>query len=104
MREKTVENKIKEYLFTRGIYHFKVHGSKFMTPGIADIISCVNGHFVAIEVKRPGGRESEQQKVHRHNVIKSNGISIVADCVEDVMAVVEPLLEGEKNEFTNNRT
>lgn len=97
MREKVVETKIKDYLFEHGIYHFKVHGSKFMPAGIADIISCVNGRFVGIEVKRPGAKneQSEQQKVHERNVKKSGGIYILADCLQDVIDVVEPLLKGE---------
>jgi hypothetical protein len=105
MREKTVENKIKDYLFQHGIYHFKVHGSKFMPSGIADIISCVNGRFVGIEVKRPGAKneQSEQQKIHQRNVIKSGGIYILADCLEDVTNVVEPLLKEIDDEFIDNR-
>ena len=97
MREKTVENKIKDYLFEHEIYHFKVHGSKFMPSGIADIISCVNGRFVGIEVKRPGAKneQSEQQKIHQRNVIKSGGIYILADCLEDVTQIIEPILKGE---------
>lgn len=105
MREKTVENKIKDYLFQHGIYYFKVHGSKFMPSGIADIISCVNGRFVGIEVKRPGAKneQSEQQKIHQRNVIKSGGIYILADCLEDVINVVEPLLKEIDDEFIDNR-
>lgn len=105
MREKTVENKIKDYLFAHEIYHFKVHGSKFMEPGIADIISCVNGHFVGIEVKRPGAKreQSPQQKVHQRNVIKSGGIYVLADCLQDVIDVVEPLLKENEDELTDNR-
>ena len=105
MREKVVEDKIKDYLFKHGIYHFKVHGSKFMPSGIADIISCVNGHFVGIEVKRPGAKRelSEQQKVHERNVKKSGGIYILADCLEDVTNVIEPLLKETKDESIDNR-
>lgn len=91
MREKTVENKIKDYLFEKGIYHFKVHGSKFMPSGIADIICCFNGSFLAIEVKRPGAKneQSEQQKVHERNVIKSGGTYLLVDSLEEVVAYVE---------------
>jgi hypothetical protein len=105
MREKTVENKIKDYLFEHGIYYFKVHGSKFMEPGISDIISCVNGRFVGIEVKRPGAKreQSAQQKVHERNVKKSGGIYILADCLEDVTSVIEPLLKEIANESIDNR-
>lgn len=105
MREKVVETKIKKYLFDHGIYYFKVHGSNFMEPGIADIISCVNGYFVGIEVKRPGAKneQSPQQKIHERNVIKSGGKYILADCLQDVIDVVEPLLKETENESIDNR-
>ena len=98
MREKSVENEIKQYLFEKGIYHFKVHGSKFMEPGIADIIACVNGLFVGIEVKRPGAKreQSEVQKVHERNVKKSGGIYLLADSLQEVIDLVSSL--EEKNE------
>ena len=91
MREKSVENDIKNYLFKKGIYHFKVHGSKFMEPGIADIIACFNGHFLAIEVKRPGNKkgQTEVQKIHERNVIKSGGTYLLVDNLEDVVKYVE---------------
>jgi Holliday junction resolvase len=84
MREKSVENDIKFYLFSKGIYHFKVHGSKFMEPGISDIIACVDGHFLGIEVKRPGAKneQSEAQKIHERNLTKSGGTYLVVNYVE----------------------
>lgn len=91
MKEKTVETKIKDYLFEKGIYHFKVHGSKFMPAGVADIICCLNGSFLAIEVKRPGAKneQSEQQKVHERNVKKSGGTYLLVDSLEEVVNYVE---------------
>lgn len=93
MKEKTIENKIKDYLFSQGIYHFKVHGSKFMEPGISDIIACVNGRFVGIEVKRPGAKneQSEQQKVHERNVKKSGGTYLLVDSLQEVIDYVESI-------------
>lgn len=87
MREKSVENDIKDYLFKKGIYYFKVHGSRFMEPGIADIIACYKGHFLAIEVKRPGAKneQSEAQKVHERNVKKSGGSYLLVDSLQEVI-------------------
>lgn len=89
--EKTIENKIKRYLFEKGHLYFKVHGSKFMEPGISDIIACVCGRFVAIEVKAPGMKrnESPQQKIFGSNVIKSNGLYYLVDSLEEVIEIVE---------------
>ena len=87
MKEKSVENDIKSYLFDKGIYHFKVHGSKFMEPGIADIIACHKGHFLAIEVKRPGAKneQSAVQKVHERNVKRSGGTYLLVDSLQEVI-------------------
>ena len=99
MREKTVETKIKDYLFQQGIYHFKVHGSKFMPAGIPDIVCCFNGSFLGIEVKRPGAKneQSEQQKVHERNIVKSGGTYLLVDDVEEVVAYVESKTDKQNN-------
>lgn len=91
MREKAVEDKIKDYLFEQGIYYFKVHGSKFMTPGIPDIVCCFDGSFLGIEVKRPGAKneQSEQQKVHERNINKSGGTYLLVDSLEEVVNFVQ---------------
>lgn len=90
MREKSVEDKIKDYLFSQGIYYFKVHGSKFMPPGIPDIVSCFDGLFLGIEVKRPGAKneQSEQQKVHERNITKAGGVYLLVDSLEEVVDFV----------------
>lgn len=95
MREKTIEDRIKEYLFKNGIYHFKVHGSKFMPSGIPDIICCFEGSFLGIEVKRPGAKneQSEQQKVHERNINKSKGTYLLVDSLEEVVDYVENKLK-----------
>lgn len=87
MTEKQLENNIKNYLFTEGIYYFKVHGSKFMAPGIPDIVSCVNGKFLGIEVKKPGAKnqQSDVQKVHERNIVKAGGIYLLADNLQEVI-------------------
>lgn len=91
MREKIIEDKIKDYLFLKGIYHFKVHGSKFMPAGLPDICCCFNGSFLGIEVKRPGAKneQSEQQKIHERNIIKSGGVYLLVDSLQEVIDYVE---------------
>ena len=99
MREKIIENSIKEYLFKEGIYYFKVHGSKFMEPGIPDIVCCVNGYFLGIEVKAPGKlyNQSDAQKIHQENIEKAGGIYLLTDNLNDVISLVCSL-KGRRNE------
>ena len=91
MIEKTVENKIKKYLFSKGIYYFKVHGSKFMVKGIPDIVCCYNGKFLGIEVKKPGHKfgQTEEQKIHENNIKKSGGVYLLVDDVNEVINYIE---------------
>lgn len=93
MLEKAVEKKIKDYLFTQGCYHIKIHGSAFMVSGIPDIIACIKGLFVGIEVKAPGrlNNQSQEQKIHQKNIELSGGIYLLVDNLEEVVAFVEGL-------------
>ncbi|CAM3400177.1 VRR-NUC domain-containing protein [Pseudostreptobacillus hongkongensis] len=86
-KEKDLENKIKKHLEKNGHYHFKVHGSLYMKSGIPDIIACINGHFVGIEVKRPDGKgiTSDLQKIHIANIKKSGGYSAVINNYDDYL-------------------
>ena len=85
--EKKVENDIKKYLDHIGAYHVKIHGSAFMPAGTPDILACVKGVFVGIEVKKPkGGRVSDLQKLKIKQIEQAGGIGIVAN---DVLVVQE---------------
>lgn len=83
MREKTVENSIKRYLDNIGAWYIKTHGSMFSKAGTPDIIACVKGTFVAIEVKKPGGVVSELQKAHIKLIQQAGGVAFVTDSLEE---------------------
>lgn len=73
-QEKIFENKIKSHLKSMGAYFIKTHGDRFSKVGTPDIIACVNGHFVAIEVKAENGKPSELQLYHLEQIRKAGGI------------------------------
>ena len=76
-REKLYENKIKAYLKSIGAYFIKTHGDRFSKVGTPDIIACVNGHFVAVEVKAENGKPSELQLYHLEQIRKAGGHSFL---------------------------
>ena len=59
--EKQFENKIKKYLKENGCYRVKYFGTMYSEAGTPDILACVNGYFLAIEVKRDDGVVSPLQ-------------------------------------------
>lgn len=77
-QEKNFENKIKAFLEEQGAWFIKYWaGSKFTKDGIPDILACLNGYFVAIEVKAANGKPSELQKHHVKKINDSGGFAMI---------------------------
>lgn len=88
MREKSIENKIKAYLKSKGAYYVKYHGNKFSQVGVPDILACYKGKFIAIEVKNEVGKTSQLQDINLKLIKDAGGIAIVARSVDDVSEVI----------------
>lgn len=59
--------------------------SRYHRNGVSDILGILPcGTFVAIEVKTPTGKLSENQKLFISDINKCNGIAFVARSVDDV--------------------
>lgn len=95
--EKHIENQIKRYLDRLGVWYMKVHGSMYQKSGVPDILVCVNGRFVGIEVKRPGGIVSPLQQLNIDDIHKSGGVAFVAYSVDDVRKQLDALRVSEKS-------
>ena len=81
--ERAIVRDIVAYLSGRGAWTFKVHGgdNPFQQVGVPDILCCLDGRFVGVEVKLPGKKASPKQKVVLERIRKAGGIAIVADSV-----------------------
>lgn len=92
MREKSIENKIKTYLRSKGAYCVKYHGNKFSQVGVADLLVCYKGRFLAIEIKNDTGKTSPLQDANIEMVKQAGGISFVARSVKDVKDVIDKII------------
>lgn len=76
--EKQFENKIKKYLKEHNAYFLKYWaGAQFTKSGVPDILTCVNGYFVGIEVKAQNGKPSELQLYNIQQIRKAGGFAYV---------------------------
>ena len=75
--EKLFEYKIKQFLIEKKCWYVKFFANAYTKSGIPDILACVNGYFVAIEVKATNGKPSELQLYNKDKIRDSGGISIV---------------------------
>lgn len=75
--EKLYENKIKKFLGSEGAWFVKFFANRMTKEGIPDILACVNGYFVGIEVKAQNGRPSPLQMYHCEQIRKAGGFAFV---------------------------
>jgi hypothetical protein len=68
--------------------------------GTPDILCCIQGRFVAIEIKSKGGKLSALQKVKLQKIIDAGGIGIEVNPsnFEEAKYVLEHLNQGEEND------
>ena len=62
---------------------------KLAAPGVSDLIGWTHGRFVAVEVKGPRGRITDEQAAFLELVRRSGGLAGVARSVDDARAIIE---------------
>lgn len=92
--EKNFENKIKRYLKDNGSWFVKYFANRMTKSGIPDILACVNGYFVAIEVKASNGKPSELQVWNKDKIREAGGISLILypEQFEDFKLLIDDLI------------
>lgn len=84
--ERKIKEKIKKYLKTNcpnAVVYFPI-ASRFSQSGASDILCCINGKFVALEVKTPIGKVTALQELFIQQVREAGGVAGVVRSVEDV--------------------
>ena len=76
-QEKNFENKVKRFLKDNGCWYVKFFANRMTRTGVPDILACVNGHFVAIEVKAQNGKPSELQVYNIKKIHEAGGIGVI---------------------------
>ena len=77
MREKDFERQVKAFLADEGCWFVKTFSNGVQRAGIPDIIACINGYFIGIELKAETGRPSELQLWNIEKIRDAHGIAMV---------------------------
>ena len=92
MKENDIVKAILKYLKTvPHCFSWKEHGGMYGTAGIPDIIACVNGRFVAFEVKTEIGKTTALQDATIRKIHKAGGTAVVVRSVDEVRNIIEGL-------------
>lgn len=90
--EKKLQDKVIRYLRERGIYYLNLFGDGMSGKGKPDIIACINGRFVAFELKVGANDMQDDQKIHKIRIERSNGLHYAPYTLSEVISIVETLL------------
>ena len=86
MTEAALGRKILFKLRARGGVWFPYPRTRFASSGVSDIIGCLNGRFVAIELKLPGEKwkPTRLQVSFIDRIIAAEGIAFIAHSWEEI--------------------
>jgi len=103
-KEKNFENRIKNYLEKNNCWFVKYFANGFTASGIPDILCCINGRFVGIEVKQEKGKPSPLQKVHLKRIKDAGGIGVIAypSGYEQLKNLIDNLLKNRDYQIEYN--
>ena len=89
--EKKLQDKVIRYLRERDIYYLNLYGDGRSGKGKPDIIACINGLFVAFELKVGENDLQDDQKLHRIRIKRSSGLHYAPYTIEEFISIVEEL-------------
>lgn len=96
MPESRLQARIKKALLREfpGSVFYKMHGSEFMESGIPDLLGCVEGRFIALEVKHPdtGHGVTPIQQAQLDRLAEAGATVAVVESVDEAINVVMGVL------------
>ena len=63
--------------FGKGVLIHKVHGGPYQEAGVSDLLLCLHGRWVAIELKRPGEKVTPLQDAFLRRVSEAGGLGLI---------------------------
>ena len=90
-REKKLQDKAIDYLKGRGIYYLNLYGDGRSGKGKPDIIACINGRFVAFELKVDKNDMQDDQRIHKIRIERSKGLHFSPYTLSEFIKIVEAL-------------
>lgn len=88
LTEKQITQQIRDLLGVLGAKHYKIYQTLGSERGIPDILACLQGRFVAIEVKARNRQPSEEQKRQLIELNMAGAVAFPAWSLDDVIRVI----------------
>lgn len=89
--ETKLQEKAIKYLKDNGIYYINKFGDGWSAKGAPDLIVCINGRFVAFELKVGENDLQDDQKIHRLRIRRNGGLHYSPYTIDEFKKIVEDL-------------
>jgi len=86
--ENDVKKQVKQYLSLKGYFHFHIMQGLGAYRGIPDIIAIKNNRVLFLEIKRPGGRQSDYQKQFQADIEEHGGEYYLVKSLDDLVKII----------------
>jgi hypothetical protein len=94
--------KLVKELERQRVFHYKTHGHRMQKDALPDLVCCIDGHFVGIEVKRVGNVLTDKQKRVLREIDASGGIASVIIFGKVACLYIVGDKDGQLTEKTNH--
>jgi hypothetical protein len=93
MKERELHQHVHNWLYKERIYFVTSRMDKRTTQrkGVPDFVCCVKGRFVAIELKVPGQKQTEEQVKEMKDVMDCEGLFCLAYSLDEVIKVINEI-------------
>ena len=89
--EKKLQDRCIRYLKENNIYYINQFGNGWACKGVPDLVTCINGRFVAFELKVGENDLQDDQKIHRIRIRRSGGLHYSPYTLEEFIRIVEDI-------------
>ena len=86
--ENDVKRQIKQLLSLKGYFHFHILQGLGAYKGISDIIAIKNNRVLFLEIKRPGGKQSDYQKQFQADIESQGGEYYIVRSIDDLVKII----------------
>lgn len=86
--ENDIKRQVKDYLSLKGYFHFYVLQGLGAAKGIPDIIAIKSNRVLFLEIKRPGGKQSDYQKQFQVDIEGQGGEYYLIKSLEDLIKAI----------------
>jgi Holliday junction resolvase len=86
--EARITAKLRSWLEQHGAAVVKIHGGRFGHAGMPDLLVCMQGRFIAFEVKQPGKKPTLIQAATLAAIQRAGGHAAVVTSLDEMCALL----------------